>query len=747
MNKQLGILFVILLSIISNAQQASNWKNYTSMQTAQALVVSSNNSIWAATTGGGFSYTPSTNIFKTLHRTDGLQGINLTAVTVDTYGKIWFGSLEGIIDVYNPVNNTVSSILDIYNSNYNVKQITDLKSSGDTIYVSTSYGVSLINAQTLLFIDSYFTFGNFPSSIQVNSTLKTNILYACTVNGLAIQAQGATNLSAPESWNVYNSVNGLPSSNVYKVALYNGSLIAGTTYGLGIFNGTTWQSFLPQINTNVYDLLVNNDTLFILSRGLISVCVNNSVVKTYALNSISVRLAYSNSLGLLAADSSNGIIKVFNTTSNYSIYPNGPAANLFNNLAVDNTSILWCASGTDVTLKGFYEYKGSTWTNYDEANTPDLISNAFHVVYAAPDNSVYFGSWGKGYIRIRSDSISTFYLKGTGLKGINIDSNFVVISGFGVDSKSNLWVLNYGAINLRTLNMITPNNSWYNYYLPVMGTQYVDQCFNLVVDQYDTKWFSSLNQNAAGLYYFNENGSDTNLSNEVNGYLTTANGLSTNSISSIVMDALGDLWVGTNLGANIISNTQSLTTGSAANLSITSVYVLDEYTINCLAVDPINDKWVGTSQGLLLVNSDGSQLLASYNTQNSPLMSNNIVSLAIDKNNGTVYVGTNSGLTSFQTPAIQPKVSFTKLFMYPSPFVLKSGTNQLTIDGLVSNSNIKIITIYGKLVKEFSSPGGRVAYWDGTDINGKLVGSGVYIVVAYDQNNNLVTGKIAVLRQ
>ena len=85
--------------------------------------------------------------------------------------------------------------------------------------------------------------------------------------------------------------------------------------------------------------------------------------------------------------------------------------------------------------------------------------------------------------------------------------------------------------------------------------------------------------------------------------------------------------------------------------------------------------------------------------------------------------------------------------MYPSPFVLKSGTNQLTIDGLVSNSNIKIITIYGKLVKEFSSPGGRVAYWDGTDINGKLVGSGVYIVVAYDQNNNLVTGKIAVLRQ
>jgi hypothetical protein len=177
------------------------------------------------------------------------------------------------------------------------------------------------------------------------------------------------------------------------------------------------------------------------------------------------------------------------------------------------------------------------------------------------------------------------------------------------------------------------------------------------------------------------------------------------------------------------------------------VYTLGEYTVNCFAVDPINQKWVGTNLGLLLINSDGSQLLASYNTQNSPLLNNNIISLAIDKNKGTVYVGTNQGLTSFNTAAIEPKVSFAKLFIYPSPFVLKSGSNQLTIDGLVSNSNVKIITIYGKLVKEFSSPGGRVAFWDGTDSNGKLVGSGVYIVVAYDQNNNVITGKIAVLRQ
>ena len=51
-------------------------------------------------------------------------------------------------------------------------------------------------------------------------------------------------------------------------------------------------------------------------------------------------------------------------------------------------------------------------------------------------------------------------------------------------------------------------------------------------------------------------------------------------------------------------------------------------------------------------------------------------------------------------------------------------------------------------MKEFSSPGGRVAFWDGTDSNGKLVSSGVYLVIAFDQNgNNVVAGKIAVIHQ
>ena len=72
----------------------------------------------------------------------------------------------------------------------------------------------------------------------------------------------------------------------------------------------------------------------------------------------------------------------------------------------------------------------------------------------------------------------------------------------------------------------------------------------------------------------------------------------------------------------------------------------------------------------------------------------------------------------------------------------------MTIEGLVKNSDIKILTISGKLVKQFTSPGGRVAYWDGRDNSGNLVSSGIYLVVAYDtEGNNVTTGKVAVLRK
>jgi hypothetical protein len=745
----LSILFYYFLIIPIFAQDATNWQNYTDMKNVQAIYTVPNG-VWAASTGGGFFYNFDSNNYKTLHRADGMVGQIITAVTVDKYGKIWFGSSEGAIDVYNPSDNSFKSILDIYNSDKISKQINELVASGDTILVSSNFGISLINTNNYTFYDTFFRFGSFTSNIQVNNVIKSKLLYASTVSGVAIQKEGTTNLSAPESWNVYSSSNGLQSDNINKISFYNDTLLAATSNGLSFFNGTNWQSYIPALNgKNINDLLSANDTLFILADNFNLYSYNDGVLNSnFTISSPAQKIAYSNSTGLLAA-TSKGILKLNDNSGNNFIYPNGPATNQFPSMIVDDNGVLWCASGTDQTGKGFYKYDGKSWTNYSKSTNPDFLSNSFFIAYKAPDNSIDFGNWGRGFLNIKDNIFSNFYLSNTGMKGTNDNSeaNFLVITGFAVDSKSNLWALNFGSVDEKPLNVMTPDSTWYHYTMPSAPQEYVKGYLNLTIDQFDTKWFCNNQQPKPGLYYYNENKTFDNLNDDSYGYLSTSDGLNTNTINSIVVDQRGDLWVGTSLGVNIISNTGAVLNSESSQLSITGVFPLRQQSINCIAVDPINNKWIGTNQGLLLVNSDGTSLLASYNSKNSPLLSDQITSIAIDKNTGTVYVGTNSGLTSFQTSAIQPQQSFTKLFMYPSPFVLKSGVNKLTIDGLIKNSKIKIISLTGKLIKEFDSPGGRIAYWDGTDSNGNLVNSGVYLVVAYDTDgNNVFTGKIAVLR-
>jgi flagellar hook assembly protein FlgD len=102
-----------------------------------------------------------------------------------------------------------------------------------------------------------------------------------------------------------------------------------------------------------------------------------------------------------------------------------------------------------------------------------------------------------------------------------------------------------------------------------------------------------------------------------------------------------------------------------------------------------------------------------------------------------------STLTTF---SVEPKQDFDKILLYPNPFKLAKHSF-VTIDGLVKNSTIKILSISGKLIKTIISPGGRLAFWDGKDENGKFVSSGIYILVAFDEEaDKITTSKFAVIR-
>jgi hypothetical protein len=182
---------------------------------------------------------------------------------------------------------------------------------------------------------------------------------------------------------------------------------------------------------------------------------------------------------------------------------------------------------------------------------------------------------------------------------------------------------------------------------------------------------------------------------------------------------------------------------------ISSIYILRTQYINCIAIDQLNNKWVGTTTGVWVLSPDGSNLIAQFNSKNSPLPDDNIKSIAIDNNTGTVYIGTDYGMASYNSFSVKPKEGFDKLKIYPNPFIVEESKNiNLVIDGLVKNSTIKILTTSGDLVNEFSTPGGRIALWDGRDKNNKLVSTGIYFIVAYSEDGEQTTiGKVAVIKK
>jgi len=740
------IISFLFFTLIVNSQTASNWQNFSDLKDIRDFIIT-DTGIWSASSGGAFNYNFSEKIYYTFGKSEGLLGTDLTAISIDSNNKIWFGSKSGKIDVFDPSTKKFNYINDIFNSDKTYKGINSFFVKGDTIFVATDYGISLINSTNFFFYDSYFKFGIMTSNQKVNKVFYYNKVYAITNDGIAIQKSTATNLSAPESWDVFLN-NPIGVNQIFDLALFNNDIIIATNRGLYKFNNSNqiWERFINEFtNISVNDIEVFQNKLFILSLNKIYLYSNNALSTLYS-SEVELRKILFNPVYDVAASSNRGIILL---KDNSILLPNGPSANQFANMAVDNNGNLWIATGKDGTGKGFMRFDGKVWNNFDRTNNPVLLNNDYYSVYSGVDGKIYFGNWGSGFARINNSNITRFDVSNTPMVGIPIDTNFLVITGFANDSKNNLWILNHWAGDGNHLSVLAPDSSWYLFKVPAGQGRIINKLQNLVIDQYDTKWFVSLDASSLkGLFYFNENKTFNNANDDKSGLITETTRLNSTDISDIKVDKRGDIWVGSSRGMNVISNTSTILNLTTPQLRITSVFSLRQQSIKAIAVDPLNQKWVATTEGLLLVNSDGSRVLATLNSRNSPLLDDRIESLTIDEKTGRVYVGTFLGLNVFETPAIKPKEKFEGLFVYPNPFIITDGAQLITIDGLVRDSEIKILSSSGKLIRKLETPGGRVAFWDGRDDNRDLVSSGIYLIVASDRDgNNVEVGKVAVLKK
>ncbi|ROL62218.1 hypothetical protein D9V86_01765, partial [Bacteroidetes/Chlorobi group bacterium ChocPot_Mid] len=428
-------------------------------------------------------------------------------------------------------------------------------------------------------------------------------------------------------------------------------------------------------------------------------------------------------------------LSIFDNSTEKNILPNTARSNSFVHLDVDSKGRVWVATRpkNEANGQGFMMFDGSSWHNFNSF-TDNKISDWALKVKAMSNGDVYVSTWGGGLLKLQETNdtiepnfiITRFDTSNSPLTGALTSAPYYIICGETVeDSQGKVWVINYGEGSTGPLLTLIDNNQFYAFSNPETPTE--RQFIEFAIDPYGTKWLGS-NSFAKGLIFFNDNNTPNDKSDDKFGKYTKSNsGLLDNEITSIAVDKNGFIWLGTNTGLNFIYDSYPAKNGEKITIR-EETHLRNQY-INDIYVDAVNNKWIATNKGVWVLNEDASALLnpTILNSSNSPLIADEVFSITSDPKTGTMYFGTKFGLSSARSLFAEPAPNY-NIKCFPQPFNPKKD-REMFIDGLMENSDVRILTIDGSLVKKLSAKG-KFAYWDGKDELGIIPQSGVYIIVS-----------------
>ena len=763
----LTVLFVLCSSLYSQ-NSSGGWNIYTSLREVKGISIGSN-LVWAASSGGLFNFDPvnSSNI-KKYTTLDGLGSNELTAVSTSSNGSIWAGAFDGSISVLNISDQSWRQITDIYNSTEPSKRVNAFYEYNNLMFFATEFCIVKFNIPQFQFVDQPYTrYGNLTSPSPVYDIMVVNdTLWAATKNGIAY-ANINNNLPIASNWSTFTTGNSvLKNNSIISFVYYDSKVFMGTDSGMVYFQNGSLNTFAPLYNGNpivdpvskmtvsgstmyfsVYSHDGSNRTNFRIFKVNQSNINNAELIETGTdVNSLKVNAAGD----LLIGTVKNGVQLERNNSTSY-IFPNGPASNVFQDISIDlNGNIYGVSGGLNA---GVYRYDFNNWKNFTTDDYPWMQGNDFRHVYASKySNIVWAGGYGSGLLKMNGDSIYLFDNQNSCIFPLDSINNFTLVEGIWEDNGGNTWIINRAPNNSLPIVRFSENSgNCLAYQTPSNPT--VTTLINMAIDNFNTKWMTlpnDLPNQPRGIVYFNEGTNPT-------GTIIIAGSLGSDiqSVNHVVVDKTGEVWVGTDNGiaiirepSQVINNPGTIPQTEKMRLIENGISTPLTENVQFIAVDELNNKWIGTlSNGLLYVSPDGSTLLARYNTANSPLPTNKILSISVSPKTGVAYFGTEKGLVSLNTIAVKPLETCDKIKCGPNPFLVPSDT-KLKIDGLVSESTVKIMTISGTLVAEFETPGGRIAEWDGKDLYGNYVSSGIYIIAGFNKDASQVcTGKVAIVRK
>jgi hypothetical protein len=743
--------FLLFLSKLIGQTPVGSWSDHLVYNYAQSVTVGSK-TIFASTGSSILVYDKSLSQLSKLSRINGLTETGISAIAYSEENKtlvIGYNSMG--IDLV--VGNTVYNIPDIERKFIEgSKTIHKIRTNGRYAFAACSFGIVVIDLVKMEVYDTWY-----PSSVAAQPdvfdlTFGNGKIYAATGKGVYSGDLTNKGLSYSGNWNV---VNYLPDPS----GKYNLVLSTGNNLYVNLYDPFSGNDIIYKIAAGNSVLLTEPGIRFTSmeagSSGFTVTSANTArlynqdgilqkTISTYGWGYCNISAAVVDEADIWIADKNSGLVYGEKMAAFSTLALPGPASN--NAWHISSVNGITVATGGGVN---------SSWNNlakpFDVSvhgnNSWDALksSTAFDPVRSAidPDDPehIFIATWGSGLLEYRNNVLQKQYTASNSPLQASSPGN-VRVFGLAFDNTGNLWVTQSGVSN--NIKVLKADGSWI--VIPVKINAPVTG--DIVIAQNGYKW---INLPGNGLFVLDDNNTPDNITDDrsLKFLITDNNRKIVSNVFSLAVDLDGTIWAGTDQGPFIYFNPGRILDDELTAFRITvprndgtdlGDYMLGTEKITSISVDGANRKWLGTaSSGVYLLSSDGTSMLKHFNEENSPLFSNSIESIAADNKTGDVWIGTTKGLISVRENATSGGESFSDLYAFPNP-VRNDYSGNVTVTGLVRNTQVKITDVSGNLVYETTSDGG-MATWDLNNYQGHRISTGVYIVFcsAPDGRHSAVT--------
>lgn len=397
------------------------------------------------------------------------------------------------------------------------------------------------------------------------------------------------------------------------------------------------------------------------------------------------------------------------------------------------------------------------WIKITKEEIQDRVKPQYYdVVSLAVDprdpKHFFAGTWGEGLLEFRNDELVQQYSLdnsplSSAIPNKPYSNSFVRVGSLSFDSKGGLWMFQ-GSVDKNILYLDAKGN-WHKF--EEMSVRQVNAFGPSLVLPGDIVWSTIEDADKTGVVIVDINGTPDNTSDDVIRNISqfvdrSGRSIATRTFYCMALDREGVLWLGSDKGPIIVNAptrvhkaTSPMASRPVGGVEPNLYYVLDNVRINALAVDRLNNKWVGTaSDGLYLLSSDGTQILAHYRAEDSPLLSNSINTLSLDNTTGLLYIGTSEGLITLQTGNFDTtKESLSSIHVYPNP-LRPEDPDLVTITGLNTGMELRVTNAQGGMVHSAVATGNEYPLTVRSS-SGERYAPGVYSVLISDPKSHKAT--------